>query len=141
MSYDRNNIFAKILRGEIPSFKVYEDTHTLAFMDALPQSNGHTLVIPKSEAENLFDVDAKVLGSLIVATQKIAHAVKRAFNPDGVRIVQFNGSAAGQSVFHIHFHIIPCYAGIELKPHTREFADKKLLAEQAEKIKAALAPN
>jgi histidine triad (HIT) family protein len=139
VAYDRNNIFAKILRGEIPSFKVYEDAHALAFMDAMPQSNGHTLVIPKSEAENFFDVDAKVLGSLIVTTQKIAQAVQRAFNPDGVRIMQFNGPAAGQTVFHIHFHIIPCYEGVPLKPHTREFADKNVLAANAEKVKAALA--
>jgi histidine triad (HIT) family protein len=138
MSYDKNNIFAKILRGEIPSFKVYEDAHSFAFMDVMPQSNGHTLVIPKSEAENFFDVNPKVLGSLIVATQIVANAVQRAFNPDGVRIMQFNGPAAGQTVFHIHFHIVPCYEGTPLKPHTRDFADKNLLAAQAEKIKAAL---
>jgi histidine triad (HIT) family protein len=138
MSYDKNNIFAKILRGEIPSFKVYEDAHSFAFMDVMPQSNGHTLVIPKSEAENFFDVNPKVLGSLIVATQIVANAVQRAFNPDGVRIMQFNGPAAGQTVFHIHFHIVPCYEGTPLKPHTRDFADKTLLAAQAEKIKAAL---
>jgi histidine triad (HIT) family protein len=138
MSYDKNNIFAKILRGEIPSFKVYEDAHSFAFMDVMPQSSGHTLVIPKSEAENFFDVNPKVLGSLIVATQIVANAVQRAFNPDGVRIMQFNGPAAGQTVFHIHFHIVPCYEGTPLKPHTRDFADKNLLAAQAEKIKAAL---
>jgi histidine triad (HIT) family protein len=138
MSYDKNNIFAKILRGEIPSFKVYEDAHSFAFMDVMPQSNGHTLVIPKSEAENFFDVNPKVLGSLIVATQIVANAVQRALNPDGVRIMQFNGPAAGQTVFHIHFHIVPCYEGTPLKPHTRDFADKNLLAAQAEKIKAAL---
>jgi histidine triad (HIT) family protein len=138
MSYDKNNIFAKILRGEIPSFKVYEDAHSFAFMDVMPQSSGHTLVIPKSEAENFFDVNPKVLGSLIVATQIVANAVQRALNPDGVRIMQFNGPAAGQTVFHIHFHIVPCYEGTPLKPHTRDFADKTLLAAQAEKIKAAL---
>lgn len=139
MSYDTNNIFAKILRGEIPSFKVYEDEASLAFMDVMPQSNGHTLVIPKSNAENFFDVDSKVLGGLIAVTQKVAHAVKLAFNPDGVRIMQFNGPAAGQTVFHIHFHIIPVYEGVPLKPHTRDFADKNVLAANAEKIKAALA--
>ena len=139
MSYDNNNIFAKILRGEIPSFKVYEDAETFAFMDVMPQSNGHTLVIPKSKAETFFDIDAKSLGSLIASTQIVAEAVRRAFQPDGVRIMQFNGPAAGQTVFHIHFHIIPCYEGVALKPHTRDFADKTLLAAQAEKIKAALA--
>jgi len=138
VSYDKNNIFAKILRGEIPAFKVYEDAHSLAFMDVMPQSNGHTLVVPKSEAENFFDVSPDVLGSLVQVTQKIAHAVKQAFQPDGVRIMQFNGPVAGQTVFHIHFHIIPCYEGVPLKQHTREFADKAVLAANAEKIKAAL---
>ena len=139
MSYDQNNVFAKILRGEIPSFKVYEDANALAFMDAMPQSNGHTLVIPKSRAENFFDVEAETLGALIVTTQHVAKAVKRAFNPVGVRIMQFNGTAAGQTVFHIHFHIIPCYEGMELKPHNRGFEDKNILAANAEKIRAALA--
>ncbi len=139
MSYDRNNIFAKILRGDVPAFKVYEDAHTLAFMDVMPQSNGHTLVIPKSEAENFFDVDPKVLASLVVTTQHVATAVKRAFNPDGVRIMQFNGPAAGQTVFHIHFHILPCYEGMQPKSHAREFEDKAILAANAEKIRTALA--
>jgi histidine triad (HIT) family protein len=138
VAYDRNNVFAKILRGEIPAFKVFEDHQVLAFMDAMPQSDGHTLVIPKSDAENFFDVSPEVLGTLIGATQKLAHAIQRAFNPDGIRIMQFNGPAAGQTVFHIHFHIIPCYDGAPLKPHTREMADKNLLAAQAERIKAAL---
>lgn len=139
MTYDKNNVFAKILRGEIPSFKVYEDEHTFAFMDVMPQSSGHTLVIPKFEAENFFDIDAAALAKLIATTQRVAKGVKKALNPDGVRIMQFNGAPAGQTVFHIHFHIIPCYEGKELKPHTRDFADKTLLAAQAEQIKAALA--
>lgn len=138
MSYDPNNVFAKILRGEIPSFKVYEDEQTLAFMDAMPQADGHTLVIPKTPAENFFDVDADVLRNLIGVTQTVARAVRSAFNPDGVRIMQFNGPAAGQTVFHIHFHIIPCYTGVPLKAHSRELADKNILAAHAEKIKAAL---
>lgn len=138
MSYDDNNVFAKILRGEIPSFKVFENAETFAFMDVMPQSSGHTLVIPKSKAENFFDIDTKSLSSLMTATQIVAGAVQRALKPDGVRIMQFNGPAAGQTVFHIHFHIIPCYEGVPLKPHTRDFADKTLLAAQAEKIKAAL---
>ncbi len=141
MGYDQNNIFAKILRGEIPSFKVFEDAHALAFMDLMPQSNGHTLVIPKIAAENFFDIDPAALSTLIVSTQKVARAVQQAFNPDGVRIIQFNGPAAGQTVLHIHFHIVPVYDGIPLKPHTRDMADKTLLAAQAEKIKAALAAN
>lgn len=136
--YDPNNVFARILRGEIPAFKVYEDERTLAFMDAMPQSDGHTLVIPKSEARNFFDVDSDVLAYLIQVTQKVAKAVKKAFNPDGVRIIQFNEPAAGQTVFHIHFHIVPCYAGKELKGHSREMADKAVLAEHAERIRKAL---
>lgn len=140
MAYDINNIFAKILRGEIPAFKVFEDAQTLAFMDAMPQSDGHTLVIPKLiRAENFFDIESAALATLILATQKVAKAVQCAFNPDGVRIMQFNRPAAGQTVFHIHFHIVPCYDGVELKPHTRGMADKTLLAAHAERVKAALA--
>jgi histidine triad (HIT) family protein len=139
MAYDSNNIFAKIIRGEIPAFKVYEDAATLAFMDVMPQSNGHTLVIPKlAQAENFLDIDPAALATLIQTTQKIAKAVDKAFQPDGLRIIQFNRPAAGQTVFHIHFHIVPCYEGIELKSHSRDMAPKDLLAAHAEKIKAAL---
>jgi histidine triad (HIT) family protein len=137
MAYDTNNIFAKIIRGEIPSFKVYEDASALAFMDVMPQSDGHTLVIPKlTLAENFFDIEPAALASLIIATQTVAKAVEKAFNPDGVRIIQFNHPAAGQTVFHIHFHIVPCYDGVELKAHSRGMADKAVLAAHAEKIKA-----
>jgi histidine triad (HIT) family protein len=140
MAYDSNNIFAKIIRGEIPAFKVYEDAATLAFMDVMPQSNGHTLVIPKqAQAENFLDIDPTALATLIQTTQKIAKAVDKAFKPDGLRIIQFNRPAAGQTVFHIHFHIVPCYEGIELKNHSRDMADKALLAEHAERVKKALA--
>jgi histidine triad (HIT) family protein len=138
-AYDPNNVFARILRGEIPAAKVFEDAATLAFMDAMPQSAGHTLVIPKSPARNLFDIEPAALASLIQHTQRIARAVRAAFDPDGLRIMQFNESAAGQSVFHIHFHIIPCYGGVELKFHAREFADKAVLAAHAERIRQALA--
>jgi histidine triad (HIT) family protein len=139
MAYDSNNIFAKIIRGEIPAFKVYEDAATLAFMDVMPQSNGHTLVIPKlAQAENFLDIDPAALATLIQTTQKVAKAVDKAFHPDGLRIIQFNRPAAGQTVFHIHFHIVPCYEGIELKSHSRDMAPKDLLAAHAEKIKAAL---
>ncbi len=140
MAYDSNNIFAKIIRGEIPSFKVFEDTQTLAFMDVMPQSDGHTLVIHKSApAESFFDIEPAALNALIATTQTVAKAVDKAFNPDGVRIMQFNRPAAGQTVFHIHFHIVPCYDGVALKPHTREMANKTLLAQHAERIKQALA--
>jgi histidine triad (HIT) family protein len=139
MPYDTNNIFAKILRGEIPAFKVFEDANAFAFMDVMPQSDGHTLVIPKlAQAENFFDIEPAALSALIVATQKVAKAVDRAFNPDGMRIIQFNRPAAGQTVFHIHFHIVPCYDGVDLKLHARGMADKAVLAAHAEKVKAAL---
>jgi histidine triad (HIT) family protein len=137
--YDSNNIFAKILRGEIPAFKVYEDDNTLAFMDVMPQSEGHTLVIPKTNARNFFDIDAESLARLITATQHVARAVQKAFTPDGMRIIQFNEPAAGQTVFHIHFHIVPCYEGRTLKGHSRDMADKAVLAEHAERVKRALA--
>jgi histidine triad (HIT) family protein len=139
MSYDTNNIFAKIIRGEIPAFKVYEDANALAFMDVMPQSDGHTLVIPKlAQAENFFDIEPDALSTLMIATQKVAKAVDKAFDPDGVRIIQFNRPSAGQTVFHIHFHIVPCYDGVELKAHSRGMADKVVLTAHAEKIKAAL---
>ncbi|MBL8268263.1 HIT family protein [Steroidobacter sp.] len=137
--YDQNNVFAKILRGEIPSFKVYEDAQVLSFMDAMPQSEGHTLVIPKVEARNFFDIAPAALADLIKATQYVAKGVQQALKPDGMRIIQFNESAAGQTVFHIHFHILPCYEGVELRGHTRDWGDKGVLAAQAEKIRAALA--
>jgi histidine triad (HIT) family protein len=136
--YDTNNIFAKILRGEIPAFKVYEDERSLAFMDVMPQSEGHTLVIPKTNARNFFDIDPDSLANLIKTTQHVAKAVQKAFKPDGVRIIQFNEPAAGQTVFHIHFHIVPCYEGDALKGHSREMADKAVLAEHAERVKQAL---
>lgn len=137
-TYDPDNIFAKILRGEIPAFKVHEDERTLAFMDVMPQSEGHTLVIPKIQARNFFDIEPEALASLIKATQHVARAVREAFKPDGMRIIQFNEPAAGQSVFHIHFHIIPCYEGQSLQLHAREMADKAALAQHAERIRQAL---
>jgi histidine triad (HIT) family protein len=137
--YDRDNVFAKILRGEIPSFKVFESDRALSFMDAMPQSDGHTLVIPKVEARNLFDISPDALGKLVQDTQYVARAVQTAFNPDGMRIIQFNEPAAGQTVFHIHFHIIPCYEGVEMRGHARGWADKAVLAQHAERIKAAFA--
>jgi len=138
MAYDPNNVFARILRGEIPAHRVYEDEHTLAFMDVMPQADGHTLVIPKIEAESLFDVPPEALAATIVTTQRVAKAVKAAFAAPGVLVAQLNGSAAGQSVFHIHFHIVPRRAGLDLKLHAREMADPAVLAAQAERIRAAL---
>lgn len=136
--YDSNNIFAKILRGEIPAHKVREDRHTLAFMDVMPQSDGHTLVIPKTPARNLLDIEPEALAELIKATQVVARAVKQAFQPAGMRILQFNEPAAGQTVFHVHFHVVPCYDGEPLRMHARDMADQALLARHAERIRQAL---
>lgn len=139
MSYDTNNVFAKILRGEIPCHKVHEDEHTLAFMDVMPQADGHTLVIPKSPSRNLLDADPAALGALMAAVQKVANAVRKAFDAEGILIQQFNEPAAGQTVFHLHFHILPRSAGVSLRPHTGKMADHALLARHAEMIRAALA--
>lgn len=138
MAYDNNNIFAKIIRGEAPSFKVYEDDRTLAFMDVMPQSEGHTLVIPKVAAENFFDLPADDAAYLIQITQKVAVAVKRAIKAPGVMIAQLNGSEAGQTVFHIHMHIIPRWHGADMKLHARQMADFEVLKKQAALIKAEL---
>ena len=136
--YDEGNVFAKILRGELPAFKVYEDERALAFMDAMPQSDGHTLVVPKVRARNFFDIEPQALAELIKATQHVAKAVRRAFNPDGMRIIQFNETAAGQTVFHIHFHILPCYGTQPMRMHSREWADKAVLEQHAARIRQAL---
>ena len=138
MAYDPDNIFAKILRGEAPSFKVYEDERTFAFMDVMPQSEGHTLVIPKVQAENIFDLPPDDAANLIQVTQKIAVAVKRAIKAPGIMLAQLNGSEAGQTVFHIHMHVIPRWSGADLKLHARELADFEVLKAQAELIKAEL---
>ena len=134
LTYDTGNIFAKILAGDIPSAKVYEDAQTLSFMDAFPQTLGHTLVIPKVKACNLFDIAPDDLCDLVAKTQKIAHAVRDALRPDGVRIMQFNGEAAGQTVFHIHFHILPVWNDATERGHASgkmaDMADLKALAEQ-----------
>jgi histidine triad (HIT) family protein len=138
MTYDSNNVFAKILRGEIPSVKVYEDAHVLSFMDVMPQVEGHTLVIPKEPAVDMLDLSPEGAAELIKATQRIAKAVKKALTPPGIMLMQLNGAAAGQSVFHIHFHILPRHAGIDMKLHAREMVDPKTLEPIAAKIRAAL---
>lgn len=137
-SYDPTNIFAKILRGELPCHKVYEDDTTLAFMDIMPRGDGHTLVIPKSAARNLLDIEPASLADLIVKTQRVAVAVKQALNADGVTLQQFSEAAGGQEVFHIHFHVLPRFTGVPLRPHTGEMADPGVLAAQAAKIREAL---
>jgi histidine triad (HIT) family protein len=137
--YDGNNIFAKILKGEIPSYRVYEDEHTVAFMDVMPQAPGHVLVLPKQPSRNLLDADPATLPHLITAVQKVANAVKDAFDADGIYIAQFNEAPAGQSVFHLHFHVIPRNEGVALKPHGGKMEDGAVLGANAQKIIEALA--
>lgn len=138
MTYDPNNIFARILRGEIPCHRVYEDEATLAFMDVMPQADGHTLVIPKAPSRNLLDADPATLGSLMTVVQRVALATQRAFAAEGVLIKQFNEPAAGQTVFHLHVHILPRKAGTDLRPHSGQMADHAVLARHAEMIRNAL---
>lgn len=138
MSYDDQNIFAKILRGEIPNVTLYEDAHVLAFMDVMPQSDGHCLVIPKEPAIGIYDISHDALSASILITQKLAKACKAAFNADGITIRQHNEPAGGQEVFHLHFHVVPRYDGIALKPAASKMEDMDVLIKNAEKIKAAL---
>jgi histidine triad (HIT) family protein len=140
MSYDENNIFAKILRGEIPCDKVYETDSALAFMDIMPRGNGHVLVVPKTRARNILDVPADVLSELIRSVQVVSKAAVRAFEADGLTIQQFNESAGGQVVFHLHFHIIPRWNGVPLKPHTGEIEKPEILAANADKLRSAIVP-
>ena len=120
MSYDDTNIFAKILRGEIPATKVFEDEDFIVFMDVMPQAPGHTLVVPKAPSRNILDADPAVLAKVLPLVQKVARAVKTAFAADGVSIIQYNEPAGGQSVFHLHFHVIPRTKAMPLKPHAGE---------------------
>lgn len=138
MTYDPSNIFAKILRGEIPSHRVYEDDGVVAFMDVMPQGPGHTLVVPKAPSRNLLDADPATLGPLFTTVQKVALAVEKAFGADGVTILQFNEPASGQTVYHLHVHVIPRFDGVALKPHTGQMEKPEVLAENAGKIRAAL---
>lgn len=137
-AYDNDNIFAKILRGEIPAFKVYEDDDALVFMDVMPQSPGHTLIIPKAPSRNLLDADPAVLQKLIPLVQKIAIACKKAFEADGIQVIQFNEPASGQTVYHLHFHVVPRFEGVALKPHSGKMEDMEVLKANCEKLKAAL---
>jgi histidine triad (HIT) family protein len=138
MTYDDNNVFAKILRGEIPCHKVYETDHVLAFMDVMPRGDGHVLVIPKIKARNLLDVEPDDLAELMKAVQIVGKAAKNALSADGLTIQQFNESAGGQVVFHIHFHVLPRFEGVALKPHTGQMEKPEVLADFASKIRAAL---
>jgi len=137
MSYDNDNIFAKILRGELPAIKVYEDESTLAFMDIMPQQNGHTLVIPKEPAVMLLNLSDEAAADLIVKTKMVAKAVKEAMQAEGITIYQLNGSGAGQMVPHIHFHILPGSLR-NASRHASEMEESSILEENATKIRAAI---
>jgi histidine triad (HIT) family protein len=138
-AYDPQNIFARILRGELPAEKLYEDEATLAFMDIMPRADGHCLVIPKAPVRNLLDASSSDLASLYAAVQKVGRAAMSGMDADGLTIQQFNESAGGQVVFHMHVHILPRHEGVSLRPHTGEMAKPEVLAANAAKIRAALA--
>ena len=137
-TYDTDNIFAKILRGELPCVKVFEDEHALAFMDIFPQSDGHTLVLPKAPARNLLDLDDDALAATVIRVKQLTKAVKKALNPDGIVVTQFNGAPARQTVFHTHFHIIPRWENQPLGRHGGGQADMDELKALAAKITGAL---
>jgi len=137
--YDHGNVFARILRGELPCAKVYEDDQVLAILDAFPQAHGHTLVLPKAPARNLLDIEPEALTGLMVQVQRIAHAIRAALNPDGLTISQFNGAAGGQTVPHLHVHIIPRWHGTPLGGHGGGATNADDLALMVEEIRAKLA--
>lgn len=138
MEYDNSNIFARIIRGELPAHKVYEDEQTLSFMDIMPMAKGHMLVLPKASAVNIFDIADSHLCDLIRVVRKLARAAKQALEADGITVQQFNGAPAGQSVFHMHFHILPRWIGVPLRPHSGEAEKPEVLAQQAEQIRRVL---
>jgi histidine triad (HIT) family protein len=137
-AYDNNNVFAKILRGELPFEKVYEDDGALAVMDIAPRSKGHVLVIPKKASRNLLDADLSALASALAAAQKVANAQMKAFKAEGVMLAQFSEAPAGQTVFHLHFHVIPRYENEALKPPEGPMEDNAVLASHAAAIRSAL---
>lgn len=138
MSYDPNNIFAKIMRGELPCHKIYEDDNVFVFLDIMPRAPGHTLILPKAPARNIFDVGPDDLSHVIRAAQKVARAAMKAFDADGISVQQFNEQAGGQVVFHLHMHVIPRKAGVPLKPPATEMEKPEVLKAHAEKLIAAL---
>ncbi|MEL6299138.1 MAG: HIT family protein [Pseudomonadota bacterium] len=137
--YDTDNIFAKIIRGEMPAVTVYEDRETLAFMDIMPRAAGHVLVIPKTNARNLLDASPEQLAACLATVQKIGRAQMTAFGADGLTIQQFNESAGGQVVFHLHYHVLPRHDGVKLRPHTGDMEKPEVLEANAEKLRRALA--
>jgi histidine triad (HIT) family protein len=138
-AYDPSNIFAKILRGELPAHKLYEDADTLAFMDIMPRADGHCLVIPKTPARNVLDATPAQLAACIATVQRLSRAVMTAFTAEGVTIQQFNEAAGGQVVFHLHYHVLPRHAGVSLRRHTQQMEKPDILAANADRIRAALA--
>jgi len=136
--YDDGNVFARILRGELPAERLYEDDQTLVIMDIMPRGDGHCLVIPKTAARNILDVEPTSLSAVMATTQHMARAVMKAFDADGVTIQQFNEPAGGQVVFHLHVHVIPRFDGVAMKPHTGTMEDAGVLKANADKIRAAL---
>ena len=138
-SYDPNNIFAKILRGELPCYKVYEDDKTLAFLDIMPRTTGHTLVLPKVPARNILDIGGEDLAHVMAVAQKVARGAMKAFSADGITIQQFNEGAGGQVVFHLHVHVIPRKTGVAMKPPASEKEKPDVLAEHAKKLAEAIA--
>ena len=138
MAYDSNNIFAKILRGEIPCVKVFEDDKTLAFMDVMPEADGHVLVLPKEAAQDILDLSADGLAAMMATVQKVAKAVDKALTPDGILLKQYNRAPAGQSIFHVHFHVLPRWEGVALAPHGKVMVQAAALEPIAAKIRSAL---
>ena len=138
MTYDSQNIFAKILRGAVPCVKVCETDKTLAFMDVMPEAEGHVLVVPKEDAENILDLSPEGMAAMMSTTQKVAIAVDKALEPDGILLKQYNRAAAGQSIFHVHFHIVPRWEGIGLAPHGKVMVGAEILEPIAAKIRSAL---
>jgi histidine triad (HIT) family protein len=139
MAYDESNVFAKVLKGELPCHKLYEDDHTLTFLDIMPRSEGHALVVTKEKARDLFDISPEALAKVMEVVQKLAPKIRNAVGAQGVLIQQFNGTAAGQTVFHLHVHIVPVKVSVPLKPHMGQMGDQAELAKTAKKIRKALA--
>jgi histidine triad (HIT) family protein len=138
MAYDDTNVFAKILRGELPSQKIYEDERTIVIMDIMPRADGHALVIPKAPSRTFLDMAPEDIAATYATVQRVARAAKAAFDADGITIQQFNESAGGQVVFHTHVHVLPRKTGVPLRPHTGEMAPAETIRVHADKLKAAL---
>jgi histidine triad (HIT) family protein len=138
MPYDKNNIFAKIIRGEIACVKVFEDDRTLAFMDVMPEAEGHVLVVPREDAQDILDLSAEGLAAMMATVQRVARAMDKALAPDGILLKQYNRAAAGQSIFHVHFHVVPRWEGVTLAPHGKVMVDAAKLEPIAAKIRSQL---